>query len=272
MEPCDELSGKCQPPPPTCVGACDPNAALEVLKAVGKSFVGLAKSVALPFKAIGKWFESGPPVHGGAPTTFNAASDRATTMDGVREFVSEFAGGMVDWNAGFLPDQSWSTGRMVGASIASYINAVNQSRGIPRMTGTPALKLNAPVMSMGVRSGAPRMTAPSVPRTSTALPKGTRFVKAVGPGPNAGRSIPARGPQRDFTRAERDQLNEIGGDTGCHTCGTTNPGTKSGDFVADHQPPNSLNPTGADQRLFPQCLHCSRIQGGELRTLQRESP
>jgi RHS repeat-associated protein len=57
------------------------------------------------------------------------------------------------------------------------------------------------------------------------------------PGPHAGDSIPARGPGRDFTRDERDRINDIGRETGCHTCGTTDPGTKSGDFVPDHQPP-----------------------------------
>jgi hypothetical protein len=32
----------------------------------------------------------------------------------------------------------------------------------------------------------------------------------IGPGPFAGKSIPARGPARDFTRAERDAINDIG--------------------------------------------------------------
>jgi RHS repeat-associated protein len=110
--------------------------------------------------------------------------------------------------------------------------------------------------------------AKAVGRTGEGASRGgTRGVKAVGPGRHAGESIPARGPKRDFTRGERDRLNEIGRETGCHTCGTKTPGTKSGDFVPDHQPPNSLNPTGADQRLFPQCINCSRVQGGELRGL-----
>ena len=85
------------------------------------------------------------------------------------------------------------------------------------------------------------------------------------PGPYAGESIPARGPGRDFTSEERSQINDIGNATGCHTCGSTDPGTQSGNFVADHQPPSALNPPGNPQRLYPQCLSCSRTQGGEVR-------
>jgi hypothetical protein len=89
------------------------------------------------------------------------------------------------------------------------------------------------------------------------------------PGRYADKSIPARGPARDFTNAERDQIDAIGKETGCHTCGTTNPGTKSGHFIPDHQPPNVLNPDGGPQRLYPQCLACSRQQGGEVLTYMR---
>ena len=85
------------------------------------------------------------------------------------------------------------------------------------------------------------------------------------PGPYAGDSIPARGPDRGFTPEERGQINDIGNDTGCHTCGSTDPGTKSGNFIPDHQPPSALNPDGNPQRLYPQCLSCSRIQGGQVR-------
>ena len=81
------------------------------------------------------------------------------------------------------------------------------------------------------------------------------------PGPYAGKSIPARSPAQKFTPAERAAINEIGETSGCHSCGTTNPGTKSGNFVPDHQPPSALNTTGAPQQLYPQCIDCSRQQG-----------
>ncbi|WP_260847654.1 RHS repeat-associated core domain-containing protein, partial [Shewanella algae] len=88
------------------------------------------------------------------------------------------------------------------------------------------------------------------------------------PGEHAGESIPARGPGRDFTPGERDKINQIGQDTGCHTCGNTDPGTKSGNFVPDHQPPTALNPEGKSQQLYPQCIGCSRTQGGQIRADQ----
>ncbi len=91
----------------------------------------------------------------------------------------------------------------------------------------------------------------------------------IGPGPFAGESIPARGPQRDFTNEERDGINQIGAETGCHTCGTTEPGTSSGNFVPDHQLPSALNPSGQAQRLYPQCISCSWLQGGWVRFLNR---
>ena len=91
---------------------------------------------------------------------------------------------------------------------------------------------------------------------------------AVSIGPYAGASIPARGPGRDFTPDEREAINAIGYDTGCHTCGSTDPGTKSGNFVPDHQPPNQLYPDNGPQELYPQCLACSRQQGGQIRAGQ----
>lgn len=92
----------------------------------------------------------------------------------------------------------------------------------------------------------------------------------IGPGPFAGESIPARGPRRDFTAAERREINSIGSETGCHTCGAKNPGTLRGNFVPDHQPPNALNPFGHEQRLYPQCISCSDFQGGWIRGNTRE--
>lgn len=86
----------------------------------------------------------------------------------------------------------------------------------------------------------------------------------TGLGKHAGESIPARSAARDFTAAERAEVNAIGAKTGCHTCGTTNPGTRSGNFVPDHQPPSALNANGGPQRLYPQCINCSREQGLEI--------
>lgn len=88
-----------------------------------------------------------------------------------------------------------------------------------------------------------------------------------GPGPFAGRSVPTSGPYP--TAAERREVNAIGRDTGCHTCGTTRPGTPRGNFVCDHQTPTALNRPGTPQRLFPHCWGCSNSQGGFTRFMLR---
>jgi RHS repeat-associated protein len=91
----------------------------------------------------------------------------------------------------------------------------------------------------------------------------------IKPGPYADKSIAARGPDRDFKDWERAQINKIGQSTGCHTCGTKDPGTKYGDFILDHQPPTKLNFNNVAQRLFPHCAACSRRQGGQVLTALR---
>jgi hypothetical protein len=90
----------------------------------------------------------------------------------------------------------------------------------------------------------------------------------IGPGPFAGESISARGPERDFTAAEHREINRIGSETGCNTCGTVDPLTPRGNFVIDHQPPSALNSSGLAQRLYPQCLSCSLKQGGFVNSLR----
>jgi hypothetical protein len=91
----------------------------------------------------------------------------------------------------------------------------------------------------------------------------------IGPGPFAGESIPARGPEPKFTQWERQEGRRIFSETGCHTCGTFNAETIFGDPILDHQPPTGLNASGGVQRLYPQCLTCSRTQGGWVRYLRR---
>jgi RHS repeat-associated protein len=81
----------------------------------------------------------------------------------------------------------------------------------------------------------------------------------VGPGPNAGDSVPA-GPTPRPTKEQQDKINEIGNRDGCHTCGTKKPGTKSGNWIGDHQDPKKLN---------PQCQGCSNVQGGHIRWLPK---
>jgi RHS repeat-associated protein len=88
------------------------------------------------------------------------------------------------------------------------------------------------------------------------------------PGPYAKESIPAhRGKP---TAAEQRQVNELMEKHGCHTCGTKNPGTKSGNAIADHQPAQAL---GEPKIFLPHCNSCKARQGGEVvQELRRRMP
>ena len=87
-----------------------------------------------------------------------------------------------------------------------------------------------------------------LPNRELVEPSGTPGT--LSPGANATESIPARGPTRDFTPDERAGINSIGNTSGCHTCGTKSPGTKSGNWIPDHQPPNGLNKSGGPQESY----------------------
>jgi hypothetical protein len=93
--------------------------------------------------------------------------------------------------------------------------------------------------------------------------------KTLKPGKFATESIPSRGKARNFTKDERKKINKIGETYGCHTCGTTVPGTKSGNFIPDHQPPNATVADGTLQQLYPHCKSCSASQGGTLSQMKR---
>ena len=100
---------------------------------------------------------------------------------------------------------------------------------------------------------------------------GQTRVSTLKPGPFAEGSIPARGPQRNFTTAEKAANKANFESSGCHTCGTKIPSTKNG-AVLDHQPPTGINVNSAAQRLYPQCLGCSRKQGGDVNSWKRGLP
>lgn len=91
----------------------------------------------------------------------------------------------------------------------------------------------------------------------------------IGPGSFAKESQPARGPGRNWTVEEIRENNRIGQQHGCHTCGTRDPRTPTGNFILDHQLSIAINPPGRSQRLFPHCLACSQRQGGYVKSLKR---
>lgn len=91
----------------------------------------------------------------------------------------------------------------------------------------------------------------------------------VGPGPYAVESQLARGPGRRWTAEEIRENNRIGRKYGCHTCGTTDPGTPNGKFIGDHQLPTAWKPLRLPQHVFPHCASCSARQGNWLMRYNR---
>ncbi|XZE36951.1 RHS repeat-associated core domain-containing protein [Pirellulaceae bacterium SH501] len=79
------------------------------------------------------------------------------------------------------------------------------------------------------------------------------------PGPYTVESIP--GHRGRPTSDEQRQVNELMERHGCHTCGTNDPGTTSGNAVADHFPPQQL---GYPREFLPHCIDCARRQGGQV--------
>jgi len=100
-------------------------------------------------------------------------------------------------------------------------------------------------------------------------PDDVQAARIVVSGIGAGIDLPAG--QRP-SAAQQREINDQGGANGCHSCGAMNPGTKSGNWVTDHQPPSALNPDNSiPGKAYPQCLACSRRQGGIVRA-QTKAP
>jgi len=148
-----------------------------------------------------------------------------------------------------------------GANAARGAAAANAARGAEAAAGGEgAAQAGLSRLGSSVQRALDRLRGARRTGGSTAA-RGAGGHPTFRPGPHAGESIPARSTSQRFTAAERTEMNRIGETTGCHTCGTTNPGTRSGNFVPDHQPPSALAPEGTPQQLYPQCINCSREQG-----------
>ncbi|NJP35694.1 hypothetical protein HCJ94_27960 [Micromonospora sp. HSS6-12] len=65
----------------------------------------------------------------------------------------------------------------------------------------------------------------------------------------------------------RDLVDEAGNAYGCHVCGATTSGTRSGGWIPDHQPATAAVAPGTPQTAYPHCLPCARQQGGIVRQL-----
>ncbi len=142
---------------------------------------------------------------------------------------------------------------------AVYLNAV------PEVLGeASAMIIEGAAMEVGAAAFGPKLPAKSTrPATVTGA-------ETLSPGRFANGSIPARSTARNFNKAERSAINKIGAESGCHNCGITTAGTKSGNFILDHQPPSALAPVGTQQSLYPHCTSCSSKQGGTVSGIVRK--
>lgn len=157
---------------------------------------------------------------------------------------------------------------LAGGTAALGGGAVSLS-GVGAVVGVPAMAGGVAVAGHGANTANNAMrnllnNDNNGRYNADSAPKSSKGTNTLAPGPHANESIPASSPASKFSAEERKQVNRIGKDTGCHTCGTKDPGTKSGNFIPDHQPPSKLMKTGESQRLYPHCQSCGRKQGGDV--------
>ena len=89
----------------------------------------------------------------------------------------------------------------------------------------------------------------------------------MGPGPYAKEGVALPNGDKDAPGVQ-DLINESGARNGCHTCGASEPGTTSGNWITDHQHPSALG--DGYQTGYPQCNPCRYQQGGVVRALRAE--
>ena len=204
-------------------------------------------------------------------TRYGAARQTLATVEGTAPQPADL-GAIPDLaNGGFYALQGdWGNAAF---SLAAAVPLAGDVLG----AGKLALKYGDDVAAFAANIGSAVGAATTRYRdnAASALTRGPDDVAAgagdglLSPGPHAGRSI-SGDATRDFTRQQRDELNNIMSETGCHRCGAKSPGTKSGDAIPDHQPP--LSQSGGPYELYPHCKTCSWDQLQEIARLRREAP
>jgi hypothetical protein len=133
------------------------------------------------------------------------------------------------------------------------------TRGNPTTpkTGTPRTTTKSP--SAKNPSTTSRPSVESAP-TSTSRPTGPELLR---PGPHAREFVTTR--NRTASTQDKNAVQPIGKEWGCHHCGTKNPGTPNGRFIFDHNPATALSPPGTIWRGYPHCQLCSNWQSIAVR-------
>jgi RHS repeat-associated protein len=160
------------------------------------------------------------------------------------------------WDAINLPNRALSPAveYFTGESIPDLLPAPFQPTNVDQERGMQAAQIMLIVLPVAELSAT---------KITEATGMGSRMVGGSTPPANVPTSIPA-GPTARPTASQQRAINEMGNAHGCSTCGSSNPGTTTGNWVGDHQPPTALNPPSGPQVYRPQCLGCSRQQGGRV--------
>jgi hypothetical protein len=146
----------------------------------------------------------------------------------------------------------------------------------PRPLPPPASAPQPPARRSLPPPSAPLEAGPSASANSPAISSDPKtdilqdLFRRVGPGPNAppNGGVPLSRPYGRGTTAERGQNNANGAEFGCHTCGTKDFGTPSGNPILDHQLSKALNPPpGAPAEGYPHCATCSSRQGNWVKQI-----
>lgn len=176
------------------------------------------------------------------------------SIDDKIEYVKELYNQVNDYNLRqpFEEDQAIGLGVLAEAmhKMQDAAAAAAGERALPTGVAAVSTSPRPSTVSGEVAVGQPN-----------ALPAGV----GVGPYASPTGGVPASRVNARPTAAEARAVTQQGQTYGCHNCGTKTPGTNSGNFVNDHQPPTSVNPTTTPQQYYPHCTTCSATQGGLLR-------
>jgi hypothetical protein len=156
-----------------------------------------------------------------------------------------------------------------GASLVNAQIENGSQRDVPQLPLAPTLPVTGPAEAIGNAVGELGMIVAGGAKSGAAADGESAAARVEGAANKGGssaivpESIPA-GPGARPSPSQQGAINQMGDTHGCSTCGTKTPGTTSGNWVGDHQPPTALNKNGGPQVYKPQCLQCSRQQGGQV--------